>query len=619
MFSQPIITEVSISFIINDVLDTPVHDRIPYMIDARTSDIKRVVTKNNKKIPEWMFNTKQKTLKFIYNFGIQYVECVFNSTKRTITLYKIKYKNFDTLKTHYFEKFFNAIKATPDYSTATVNYKATSEIQITKLWDKNVLADIIMTNPKFFDNMALREKVSTINAGRLFSIAIESPSSLVTIFGKNSIILTMSKLTNEQMAIQVMSKMVNLFQTYEIHYDAICLYYDYLTNGLDLSPSNPPKEDNAIKRLRASLPELFINNYTRECPVLPIMISDDVAEILQYNQRVIKYPTTGPYSRYYTAPAGYFIGLKHNRLSNNKLFPHLVACYMSDHMERTSSVTYKYYVSNDAQHRQRSSRQIPRSILNKNSSYTRKKIPNNTFISALELALNQTINTDNFPNFPYIVKQELWDMSDTLIMKIIKDKNVPGFGSCIFRYFEELYKISIHIVPIDNGRINTFLPRHKDVYIWEAPYPQHVVLFENYKSTYGKIICVYDILIKNNKTMVFESNDIVVSSIISQKQSQSIRPQQITEAEKQLLDDRGKCRQILTADGIREVYTRPLPIPLLEVQQCFIADHMYKLNNAKTEMGIQTIDYTKQSTYRVNYLPNQQTFEYVYRKEGTSC
>ena len=130
--------------------------------------------------------------------------------------------------------------------------------------------------------------------------------------------------------------------------------------------------------------------YTRECPILPVMVPSDMAFTLK---DAIFYPKEdAKYGRYYVAPKGYFVGLKQNRLRNKHMFPYLVTCYMSNHMKRPNSDTYNYYINNADTIRPKrnymENRMIPRSLIGMDQWYTRvgAGIHPGSFITALEKA-----------------------------------------------------------------------------------------------------------------------------------------------------------------------------------------------------------------------------------------
>lgn len=617
---KSILTEVSIAFTVTEPIEVSLWDQILFLVDTRKENVTRIIRKEDN-IPEWVVTPKENILKFIYDFKIQYVECMYNQQKELLILYKIKYDNFEVIKNDYLIQLFSVLNINNPV-IQDIRFKAYGELQINKPFNKVILADIITTNPSFNSIMALQEKVLTIRKNRLFSIAFNAdlqPNYVrITLTVKDKIIVTISKLTDKKVVNVVMKTLSDLMDTYNNDYEELYKLYSYFLSEDDTIYCTNTEQYSAIKYLRDQVPELFINNYTRECPILPIILNENEAKLLKDKKCIIMYPQEGQYSRHYTAPDGFYVGLKKNRLKNSDIFPYIVTCYVSDHMIRKSSATYKYYINDNEKHRYRSNKPIPRSLIGTNSNYSRSRIQNDTFISALEVALNINIDINNLPWCPQLVKQELWDLSDDDIMKTIKSE--LNTGSCTFRYFEELLAVSIHVIPINNGKITSIIPRHQDQYIWKESYEKHIVIFENTKNIYGKMICTYDILLKNNNQTVFTSNESIIETILSQKYAQSILPIENGQAKYQLIDESGKCREIVTIDGEKiSIYSRPLSVKELPKPECFIEVHCQKMNIAKEQMRVKTTDLTKQSTHNIRYFPNNESFQYWYRQWRLNC
>ena len=361
-----------------------------------------------------------------------------------------------------------------------------------------------------------------------------------------------------------------------------------------------------IEDLRNEVPDLFVNNYTRECPVLPIIVSPDIArELDARGARVIYY-----YGKYYVAPEGYFVGLKLNRLNNKHKYTHLVSCYMSDHMRRPNSDTYRYFIDGNVRVKKTSYRPVPRSIYTSDSAYYRVRV------ESLVKALEMVTGAEGIRGFmeanqsTQVVKQEMWDEEDSNIVAAIK-----GYNNCdlslMYRCFEELLRISIHVVVVTNGRFGTLLPRHVEPYIWEPPYPDHIVVFENTRITYGKRHTFYEVLMrKDTKRMLLDVTDDIVGSIISDKLGMSLRPSPcIPDVVAQLIDDNGKCRAVKTRkNDYIHTFTRPLNLPSMPVPACFFDAHTDKMNQIKSVIGVQPLDRLKTSTKDFKYFPNDRSF-----------
>ncbi len=649
-----------------------------------------------------------------------------------MTLYGIKYKNLK----HFNDDHINSIMfmlQTESTGVLTTKYKATVKIAIDAHWDPDLLADLITNDPDMAQVIALCETKSTLGDKSLFSAAIilpgahESSGSLqesaslkdgtskpdssqvlpyqrhvcraALTYKDGTVVAMVSKLPTEKASLYVANILKHLLTLYEVN------------NPSDSTPrtSSPSKASPAgpnttidersnyellrgncvsgIEALRKMFPELFVNNYTRECPVLPVMISVEDAERIRHEgQRVLFY-----YNRYYTAPTNkYFVGLKRNRLSNKDVFPCLVTCYRQDHMHRKGSQTYKYYeglndpscrmkttCGNEVFHTESSlanlsglspagasaaifspkatcqdkisttsccaddirsslvlpdqrvvdfdvslaKRPLPKCI--QNSNYHRRAV--SSFIHAVEYATGVMVNPPTW--FSHIVRQEMWDKSDNEIMTEI----LHGSGSLVFRYYEELVGVSIHVVVIRDGNMESLVPRHVDKYVWSPPYPRHIVVFETYRTTYGKESCTYDVLAHNKtvacaskifdqpKATIFDENDHVVSYLVHHKSEQSIPvPKHIfDEVREQVIDRNGKVSTLimdteLALSGAKWIstYTRPIVAPVKPEPVCFLDSHIRKMNKTKNEMGLKPIDASKRSTNDVLYFPNDASFRY---------
>lgn len=610
------ITEASLFLHVTKQPKVYVGNEMPYVVSTIGTNIERVVpsnlllfrnTKHEDPFPFWITNPQQDVMKFIYSSQLQNIECNYNKKHSILTLHGIKHKNFENID-DFVNTIFNLIDTEYDNeSIFIVKYKAIAKINIQTPWDIDVLADIIMNNPEIAQSMALCERTCTLGNKRFFSVAVstnENQVCRVALTYRNSQVIAMiSKLPSEESSQLVVNTLEKLLEIYTSSVSG------YEIQSIHTRISN-------IESLRQKLPELFVNNYTRECPMLPIMISQEEAERIKNTQRVILYPMNSDKGRYYTAPEGYFVGLKRNRLDNKHDFPYLVTCYLQDHMKRSTSDTYKYYyqytnngmsgsdiASSSGRSEARSRRRpLPKSIYD--PRYHRKRV--SSFISAVESATNTRIN--NFPWFPQIVKQELWDKSDDEIMSYIR----KGSGSCVYRYFEELIGVSIHVVAIKEGNFEPLVPRHRGHYVWDPPYPSHIVIFETYKTTYGKETCSYSFLAKS-ETTVFDENDNVVSYLISQKSTDSVRTpvHDKHSIKEQIIDRNGKCRTIITDQNLHiDTYTRPLNVPVIPEQTSFFDSHIRKMNVIKEQMGIQTTELSKRSTSTVLYFPNDASFKY---------
>lgn len=508
-------------------------------------------------------------------------------------------------------------------------YKALLEIKVNKPWNINVMADVISNCSEVSRYISVNEAKSTLGAKRMFSVIIcvgeEIVRGVITYVGcqadgnrflspkgdsrKDGVcIVKLSKLPDPEDAKRVLEGLREVFGIYEEMYDEIAEEYGV--------PEEVRKEEvqeevlEGIYALRRVVPGLFVSNYTRECPQLPMLVSEGVAkDVMAKGRRAIQYPKGD--GQWYTAPEGLFVGLKKNRLSNSTEYPYLVTCYASDHMERDNSVTCAYYTdTHRTLHIKR--RPLPRMISLISCEYCRAKVGKD-LIGALEFALGTSVdrNAENLVWAPQLVKQELWDVDNNDIMQAIRGER--GFlpGSLTFRYFEELLYVSIHVIVINGGIFEPMIPRHEGQYIWSPPYHRHVVLFENKKTTYREGISFYEVLMrKSDRCMVFEDANDVVKYICDQKRESSVPVEDMPEdAVSQVINNEGKCRIVTTSRGDMEVLTRPMCLPAKDGKSCFFNSNAQKMNEVLKELGLCTTYCKKTSTENTRYFSNDRSFK----------
>jgi Family of unknown function (DUF5757) len=628
------IIEVSLSFQVREKLKTPIDSTVPFVVDRRSISTERVVPVgiDVNAVPDWVFNCKQGYLKFTYAPELQNVECTFRESLSVLTLHGIKQRNFGAFfdgDMCHLHKIFG-ILGLSNCDNPKTTYKAALVLDVGTFWDRDMIAEVITNDNEVSQIAAVSETVCTLGSRSLFSISVVTESreyARATLrrddagSGGTKVTATISRLSKADDSVQVADVIEDIFTKY--------------SKSRSNTPNNAlAKRDfsrlSGIMRLRSELPELFINNYTRECPVLPIMVSREQAKLLEGKKSVIFYPLNSTMGRYYTAPDGYYVGLKRNRLQNRDLFPCLVTCYLHDHMSRKGSETYIYYTGGEAANKNKSARPVPRSmgysllginnpLLTRSSGfgYDRRRVP--SFVKAVETATGKAVDYASLPWCPQVVKQEMWDVSDEDIMARIRCANC---GPLAYRYFEELLKVSIHVVVIKDGMFESLVPSHNsgpahtDRYIWAPPYPQHVVIFETIRKTYGETRSLYDVLVRGCNMTVFDSGEPAVLSIVAQKSSESVCPPDTVDAVEQLIDERGKCRIIYTSSGkLQMTLTRPLTVPVMPDPECFIDSHTRKMNATKGAMGLPTIDLHKRSTKSILYFPNDASFFYWIDRE----
>jgi hypothetical protein len=602
------ITEVSVFYSIDTPPKVPIDKLIPFVVDARGHEIERVIAKNELvgDIPGWVLHPKTPNLRLVYATPEQDVECTYYAGKDVLVCRGVRFSNMHALQARVNTLLF--LLGTSS-SLNRAMYKACSVVRVPGTWDRDIFANIITNNHEVSQFVAVNEISGTLGTKRSLPMNVLAGGSCIRAVvtplpNPNMISIKLSRLPHPDTAHAVISALHNVLSMYRGAQD--CDIEDDCSMPL-----------RGIDELRREVPELFTKNYTRECPILPMIVpTSAVQKYVDAGNRVILYPNDDPvHGRYYTGPEGLFVGLKRNRLNNKDIFPYLVTCYMSDHMERPNSETYMYYTGSTGRRRTReytTYRQVPRSISTMDNRYSRvgiRRSPDSLLV-ALEKATGQSGIRQNLVWAPHLVKQELWDEEDNVIMDTIRGAGYVS-GSLVYRYFEELLHISIHVVVIRNGKFDSLLPRHVEPYIWAPSYPSHVVVFENIKSTYGDMQGSHELLVRRaDRSMLLDSNDLIVSLIVENKMRSSVRPDNVSDAVAQLIDDNGKCRMVQTSTGnVVPTFTRPLSVPVMGQPACFFDDHIQKMNIIKQSIGLQPTDLTKRSTRHVRYFPNNASFK----------
>ena len=168
----------------------------------------------------------------------------------------------------------------------SVTYKATMGISAGVPWDKDSIADVITNDPEISQFAAVSEEASTLGSRSLFSVSILVPHSGACVkatirhddMDESAAVVTMSKLPSTDVSEYVAGVIERVF--------AEC----YKQPGYAPSGQRGPHGSSEIMHLRSELPELFVNNYTRECPVLPVMLSDEQAMSCRADKACYKVP-----------------------------------------------------------------------------------------------------------------------------------------------------------------------------------------------------------------------------------------------------------------------------------------------------------------------------------------
>lgn len=328
-----------------------------------------------------------------------------------------------------------------------------------------------------------------------------------------------------------------------------------------------------VLELRRLAPDLFTNNYTRESAHIPrITDSPELVEWLHsHNVPVIQYPEQGFW--YYSDEPGKYPGLKRNRTSSNRTYPFIVNCYSKNHLERHSSLTYKYFFG--------SLEGSPTGISNKGYETLRqlpkgrfgtmplgllpircRRVGCESFVDALEECISDSI--DREATCPILCRQEfpLWS-EERLHAEI-------SAGTCndlYFRCFEELLGINILVLIIRNGSyIGYEAPKVHPPYLRSLRFDSGVVLFRNELIVYGQTSVVYEALVRGSRGGILRMSllEPIVKEIVNK-----VAPCSYPDHGKyQVLNPDGRCCFVLSTEQEKDAtlcFCAPLQLPVVTI------------------------------------------------------
>lgn len=473
------------------------------------------------------------------------------------------------------------------------NTKASLTIKIDN-WNAVVLEDLIINDDAFSRVMNVTNGVldgditdEILHKNRSLVVYISYPSArCVFRYNKGTLKVSIASLSIDETAIVVSVAVVTtLLKKYKRSFADAYERYSLKTQRKFKSVTGV-KLRSKIDELRGRLPELFANNYTRECHNLPLMLDteEEVEEYRKKGRLVIKYPLDGKYSRWYTSPSDdLYVGLKLNRLSNRHKFKYIVNCYTSNHYENPNRETYVYYHGNSGTKRGSATNLITLKIL---SPGRRGPLPiamtvehnlegyyrlgtGGLFINCIATALG--VDTKKFPKLVQkgakngllnVVRQEMWDKTDKEILEGIND---DLDGTKYYRLFEEVYGCNILIVEIGHrGKYTISIPSCKGKYLWEPREGKYIVVVKNEKRLYEDHLVSYELVV-NGDERTFGEKDPLVSAIVSFKLTHTIRSDIRDKIQAQYITEYGKCNVVMTKDGLKKCNSRPLFKPTINV------------------------------------------------------
>jgi hypothetical protein len=452
-----------------------------------------------------------------------------------------------------------------------------SEVHLSKPWKVHIMADIITNNDEVNQVISIQENSKLLSEKRYitslcmlckFAILDDDDKTRIRIF--SPVCLSDTRV--------VLLIVATLFSIYDEEYDRLDKIYSALI-GIDII--KPRSSYSTMRVLRDQEPDLFVNNYTRECPILPIIVDESEAR-----------PCILYHGRWYTAPEGYYVGLKMNRLFNRDKYKYLVTCYKTNHMLRESSITYRYTYGT-GEDRTRPRKANSRKIDSSNYYVAHSK----SFLNCIEMVLGKKSRV--ITEYGACCRQDLWFMDTHQILRNIANGNV---NSSYYRYYEELYRCNIMVISISGGDYNVHIPRHKEKYIWnrhisercilviEVPSPIHI----KEESTYELITEVFDLRDNN-----------ICSRFLRRKTSLTVRgvEPRWEEIVEQYVNHLGKCVMVRYDDGIEErCHYRPLPVAEYEPHMSVIKSHFEYINKVRSRENMSSLAWNE-SNSKCTFFP----------------
>jgi Family of unknown function (DUF5757) len=377
---------------------------------------------------------------------------------------------------HFDWNIFYRVADVLDCTISEVSYddiRCTAGIAISHPWERHIFADIVTNDDRVSDLMCIFENAKPLCQKKYMSLACLSARCIIT-YTKGYMKVHALRIPNRQEVILIINIIARAFQIYDEKYESLKdIYSEILDHSETKEEVSSFRTPSSITWLREEVPALFIHNYTRECPVLPVIVSDEeLASGMFDDRRVIRYPDPpNEYSRWYTSgEPNMYVGLKKNRLENSDLFPYLVTCYLTDHMDKPKSDTYAYYhgiskltsVKSLAPGKFASLPKSMRADFDLDETYKRLGIEPNTFVGCIRAVFGSPTG-----------------------------KSYPQLD--IDHYFEELYQCSILVIDINpDGKYSIPAPSGN---MWEpSKYKDGIIIIKNIRLVYRKTYISYELL-----------------------------------------------------------------------------------------------------------------------------
>lgn len=385
------------------------------------------------------------------------------------------------------------------------DYRYITIYSLRKIWNIHIFAHVISTDSKFRQYIAYSETQQPISAKVKKMMRVKNSRVVITINTTDNYTLSirMSNLEKGEYD-EIYELLRNIFKYYDENYERIYPLYHFGKSPKNFI-CNTPKTQSHIGYLRMMDPDFFISGYSRESPVLPILIPT-AEEASTIKSLVIRYPMDTGY--YYTAPDGYFVSLKKNRLKNKDKYPYLVNCYKENHVLKPGSNLYRYYHPDS----------IPESRT--------KKITN----------IPSNLNLDCHAHCERIDKLDNeYDIQADIIILEADSSNLASI----------------------------VIPKHINKYIWRRKYDRCILIIQEYKGAYGMKTMTNNIVVHGTDYFFTYKDHPAVVRLAEMKENYD---EPVVEGIRQYVDENDKCVVVWTENGEeKECYQEPLNVPVCQL------------------------------------------------------
>ena len=595
--SYNVVAAFNTSVSLDDIFDTV---SVPFAILGNKRRVSTKLEKNN--FPSWFLSDTEdsKLLCRIGNFDVKVTPKTF-SFRCAKNGYKTASKLLSLLSI-----------SEEDCVLSKNNIICVGILNIQNPWKYHIFADIITNDLRVSEIASIIEASKPLYERKYMSFSCIGSRCTISKQEKE-VKIRISEVKGRADSSLVMVMVSKIFEIYDERYHEIDLEYKELETSPDISEESSSPKISSIKLLRSEVPDLFIENYTREATILPKIIKKEDVEAYK---RVVQYPKGS--GKYYTSPdERYTVGLKLNRLKNKEKYPYIVTCYTTDHMKRKGTHTYRYYYGHqegskktkNLEDGQKASLPLPlRGDFGLNKDYVRIGVKDGTFIQCIEHALGK--NGIKNKIFKEVMAQEIWNFDI--------EGEFSGQTDLCFRYFEEKYQCDIFVIELEEeGSYHLGPPRHVvQPYFWKKAYSRGIIILKHVSYLYHETQVFYELITKGSKK-VFVNDDPLLSLISEAKSKECSHPGDVPDdAIAQYINERGKCGLIKTKDGmIIPGPGRPLNLPHEHLSHSRIEDFFNNMNKSMKHVGIPERRWRSTSSHDL-FFPDKASFE-KYTKEIT--